>query len=152
MPGTRWLRSLCWSGPACVVALSLAACQSSRRELSSPNPLERALAIVRLAEAGDASAVHELVDLLEDSDRAVRMYAIMGLRRLCGEDYGYKFYASDAERAAAVRRWRDALRAGEVVVRRRPAAPAGEPQPGEPDESTGSPGTGESEATRSGRP
>jgi hypothetical protein len=152
MLGARWLRSPYLVGLACLVAVSLAACQSSRKELTSPNPLERALAVVRLAEAGDAGAVHELVNLLEDSDRAVRMYAIMGLRRLCGEDYGYRYYESDAERAAAVRRWRDALRAGEVVVRTRPATAGDEPQAGEPDEAPGSPATGESEATTSGRP
>jgi hypothetical protein len=105
-------------------------------QLGSANPLDRARAVVRAAEAHDVAAVHQLVDLLDDPDDAVRMYAIMGLRRLCGEDYGYQYYASPGARAAAVRRWRGALRAGEVVVRVSPGATGAGVDP-EPAEDTG---------------
>ncbi len=54
---------------------------ADRQRLRSANPLERAEATVRLAEAGDQEATHKLVDLLDDPDRAVRMYAILALRR-----------------------------------------------------------------------
>lgn len=111
------------------LVLSAAGCQSSaaqRRRLSSRNPLERAQAVVRLAEMGDRGAVHPLVELLEDPDRAVRMYTILALTRLCGEDFDYKYYEPEAERAAAVRRWRAALRNGEVTVRRAAEPAAGE--------------------------
>jgi hypothetical protein len=57
------------------------------------------------------------VDLLEDRDAGVRLFAIQGLARLCGSDYGYRYYAAERERAGAVRRWRDALRDGQVTVR-----------------------------------
>lgn len=93
------------------------ACDAGRRQregLYSSNPLDRAQAVVRVAERQDAGAVHKLVDLLEDADPGVRMYAIQALRRLCGVDYGYRYYAAAAERAAAVERWRAALRVGEV--------------------------------------
>ncbi len=149
----RRLRCLPGIGLACLLALSLVACRSSsRNELASPNPLERALAAVRLAEAGDAGAVHELVDLLEDSDRAVRMYAILALVRLTGEDYGYTYYGSDLARALAVRRWRDALRAGEVVVRPRATVPEGEPDAPEPTDPSVSAPTADDQERASGLP
>jgi len=71
---------------------------------------------VEVAERGEVEAIHKLVDLLEDSDKGVRMYAILALRRLCGVDHGYHYYAKERDRAAAVTRWRHALRAGEVKI------------------------------------
>jgi len=115
----------------------LTGCQAPRDRLTAAEPLERARAVVALADAGDTAAVQELVNLLEDPDRAVRMYAILGLVRLCGKDYGYKYYGTDVERAAAVGRWRDALRAGEVVVRIRPSGVTGEEMPGESTKTSG---------------
>ncbi len=100
--------------------------RGGRDSLYSGNPLDRAHAAVSAAEAGDSGAVHKLVGLLDDLDDAVRMYSIMALRRLCGEDYGYRYYASPVERSIAVGRWQDALRKGEVVVRRSGGAGAGE--------------------------
>lgn len=61
---------------------------------------------------GDVESVHTLVNLLEDDDRAVRLVASLALRRLCGDDLGYRYYDPPAQRAAAVQRWRDALRNG----------------------------------------
>ncbi len=72
--------------------------------------------MVAVTRTGDLVAVHKLVDLLDDHDRTVRMYAILGLRRLCGEDFGYRYYAVSAERAPAVARWRETLRAGTLTV------------------------------------
>jgi hypothetical protein len=107
---------------ACWAALwaGLPGCDRSvgrRQQLASANPLDRAQAAVGTSEAGDLVAVHKLVDLLEDPDDAVRMYAMLALRRLCGEDFGYRYYESAPARAAAVQRWRQALRSGQVVVR-----------------------------------
>jgi hypothetical protein len=102
---------------ASLLAVGCAAGAGPRRELASGNPLDRARGIVQVAEAQDPRALHRVVDLLEDRDEAVRMYAITALRRLCGEDLGYRFYASEAQRAAAVARWREALRNGEVSLR-----------------------------------
>ncbi len=104
--------------------LALDGCTASdvyRTRLRSSNPLERAKAVVALAEMGDAESVHHLVDLLEDRDPAVRLFAIEALKRLVGQDYGYRYYHDEIRRAAAVDRWRQALRAGEVIVQ--PAAP-----------------------------
>jgi len=85
-------------------------------QLASNHPLDRAQAAVRAAERGDANSIHALVDLLEDPDDVVRMVAIHSLRRLCGEDLGNRYYAAPAERAAAVGRWREALRNGTLRV------------------------------------
>jgi hypothetical protein len=89
----------------------------TRRQLGSENPLERAEGIVRVSENSDASAIPKLVDLLEDSDGAVRMYAILALRRMCGVDFGYRFYDAPADRYAAVQRWRQAIRCGQLKLR-----------------------------------
>lgn len=72
--------------------------------------------IVRVAERRDVKAVHKIVNLLDDRDPAVRMYAILALERLCGTNRGYHYYANEAARAAAVARWREALQRGEVEV------------------------------------
>jgi hypothetical protein len=106
--------------PTLLFLVGLAACQSttSRREqLAFGTPVDQVRAAVWLAESGDAEAVHTLVGLLEDRDRTVRMYAILALRRLCGESYGYEYYASDTQRQAAVMRWQAALRDGAVTLR-----------------------------------
>lgn len=106
----------------------------ARADLRSGNPLDRARGVVAVTEARDDVAVHKLVDLLDDSDRAVRMYAILALVRLCGEDYGYRYYESAARRGPAVQRWREALRKGEVTLRAgmRRAAPGPAPDPPSP--------------------
>lgn len=91
---------------------------SRRSDLSARYPLDRARAVVAAAERHDADAIHALVNLLEDDDPGVRMYASLALERMCGETFGYRYYAPPEERAEALRRWRDALRNGEVVTLR----------------------------------
>jgi HEAT repeat protein len=106
---------------ATLTALLCFGCASgatNREQLRSPNAFERAAAAVRSAEAGDAGAVHTLVDLLEDRDGGVRLYAIGALERLTGQTYEYQHFASESQRQAAVERWRDALRRGEVRLNR----------------------------------
>jgi hypothetical protein len=102
----------------------LPSCQpdAGRRErLRSPNPYDRAAAAIDSGEVRDRDAIHKLVDLLDDTDPAVRMYSILSLKRLCGQDYGYHYYDNDTLRTAAVERWRDALRAGAVTARTEPS-------------------------------
>lgn len=102
--------------PLIALTLSCAPTTARRENLRASHPIERAEAIVATAEARDREAIHVLVERLEDEDRAVRMYAILALRDLCGEDFGYRYYASDADRAAAVSAWRQALREGRIRV------------------------------------
>lgn len=111
-------RALLISVVSTLALTSLSACTASRREdLSSRYPVDRARAVVKLAEAGDVSAVHRLVELLDDDDAAVRMYAILALQRLTGQSYGYAYYGSQQQRSEAIQRWRAALRDGRVRVR-----------------------------------
>lgn len=83
-----------------------------RHRLQSLSPVERSDAIVATAQSRDFEAVAALVDRLDDDDRAVRLYAILALRELCGEDFGYRYYAPSADRASAIEAWRAALREG----------------------------------------
>lgn len=119
-PGTRCPRLVALVGLTILAGpLAIHGCTASdvyRTRLRSSNPLERAKAVVALAEMGDAESVHHLVDLLEDRDPAVRLFAIEALKRLVGQDYGYRYYHDETRRIAAVDRWRQALRAGEVSV------------------------------------
>ncbi len=103
---------------ACL-ALVLAACgcstsQARLRALESPDPAQRARAAVAAGQARDTSAAHHLVGLLEDPDSGVRFCAIGALKRIYGDDLGYRYFDPRAEREAAVERWRDALRRGSV--------------------------------------
>jgi hypothetical protein len=108
-------------------------------DMRSDNALDRARGAVKAADEGDPAAVHTLVNLLEDWDEAVRMYAILALQRLCGEDLGYRYYAPPEVRSRAVARWRDALRRGEVTVVATPVPAADEPEPDAPALSGGAP-------------
>jgi hypothetical protein len=104
---------------AAFVAIACFGCASgasNRERLKSPNAYERATAAVRSAESGDAGAIHTLVDLLEDRDGGVRLYAIRALERMTGRTYEYQHFAPEAERDLAVERWREGLRRGEVTL------------------------------------
>lgn len=115
----------------CVVACFCIAggCQSDNKRLEkvrSNSPVVRSAAIVELEEQGDMDSVQILVSMLDDPDRAVRMYAILALRRLTNEDYGYRYYATETDRASSIAAWREALREGSVTIDR------SRPEPAEP--------------------
>ncbi len=111
---------MCVGAVLALLAVPLAVgCRSGGRDgggLYSANPLDRAKAVVRAAERRDPEAVDKLVDLLNDDDAGVRMYASQALRRLCQRDFGYRHYHPEAVRLEAIERWRDALRRGEITV------------------------------------
>ncbi len=86
------------------------------RDARSGNPLDRARAAVTLADQRDTEAVHALVDLLDDPDAGVRFYAIGALRRLCGNDFGYRYYADAVARQISIETWREAIRRGELTL------------------------------------
>lgn len=98
----------------------LIACASpkppARVPLESRFGPERAAAIVQLGQARDPDAVPALVELLEDDDRGIRMYAILALERLTGQTLGYRYQSSEGERSAAAQRWREAIRDGRVQL------------------------------------
>jgi len=86
------------------------ACATSvRPSLNSPDPQARIVAVVQAGERGDQEAVPLLVDLLEDGDGAVRMYAIIALEKITGTRRGYDYAGTSLRRAVAVRAWREWL-------------------------------------------
>ena len=76
-----------------------------RQRLRSPIPHERGKAVVAMEGTGDPRVVPALVDTLEDPDAGVRLLAIQALIRMCGNDYGYRYYQDESRRTAAVQRW-----------------------------------------------
>ncbi|MCG3126210.1 MAG: hypothetical protein CHACPFDD_01040 [Phycisphaerae bacterium] len=106
-------------------------CGSERARLQSLSPVERAAAIIDVVRVRDRQAVPKLVGLLEDPDRGVRMFAITALVDLCGDDFGYRYFAAEAQRADAVARWREALRTGQVRVVPAADPPTSAPASGE---------------------
>ena len=107
-----------------------------RQRLQSPIPHERGRAVVAMEGTGDPRVVPALVDTLEDPDAGVRLLTIQALIRMCGNDYGYRYYQDESRRAAAVQRWRAALRNNEIVVDpnvRRAADAAAESTPNSAD-------------------
>src|ERR1051326_913966 len=116
---------------AVITLASVTACsqrQTTRQKLASSIPYDRAVGAIKVEERRDPENVAQLVGLLDDSDVAVRMYAILALERMFGTTFGFKYYAPDDERLPAVQRWQAAIRNGELkldgaVPSETPAAP-----------------------------
>jgi hypothetical protein len=100
-----------WITAAVVVCAAAAGCTAPRGPLvvTSSDPSVKIPAIKKAVRLKDRNAVKQLVTDLESDDPAVRFYAINGLRRITGHEFGYAYYATDEERAAAVRRWQQWL-------------------------------------------
>ncbi|HLL89112.1 MAG TPA: hypothetical protein VK324_07395 [Tepidisphaeraceae bacterium] len=73
--------------------------------LVSDDPGLKIPAIKQAVQAKDLTAAPQLVSDLESDDPAVRLYAIQGLRRLSGDEFGYHYYADADARKPAVARW-----------------------------------------------
>jgi hypothetical protein len=73
--------------------------------VSDPDPSVKIPAIEQAVRDKDLKAARQLVKDLESDDPAVRFYAIEGLHRLTGQDFGYEFYADEDQRDAAVKKW-----------------------------------------------
>jgi hypothetical protein len=75
---------------------------ASNPDLSAKIPAE-----IEAVEKHDQSVVPQLITDLQSDDPAVRLYAIEALHRLTGQNFGYRYYDSDEERAQAVERWQE---------------------------------------------
>ncbi len=93
-----------------VSILSCAGCQmlgsNYRQEIQSEDPAQRARAIIHAGEVRDSRAVPLLVDRLDDEDEAVRLLAIVSLKKITDQDLGYYYYQPLEIRSKAVERWR----------------------------------------------
>jgi hypothetical protein len=76
------------------------------RAIGDPDPSVKIPGIKDAVADKDLSDADRLVKDLESDDPAVRFYAIEGLRRLTGETHGYSYYADEAARDVAVRKWK----------------------------------------------
>lgn len=89
------------------LAVALPSCgQTIQPDLNSPHPQARIQAIIRAGESGDSTAIPILVDLLDDEDHAVCLYAILALEKITGTRRGYDYAEPPWRRARSVRRWR----------------------------------------------
>lgn len=120
-----------------VILILAAGCGSSyRAAMESGDPAARVRAIIRATELSDQRAVPLIVDRLEDEDEAVRLMAITALRKLTGQDLGYRPSDTPHGRIEAVQRWRDQLAGGTMhptttrplTTRADPGRGSGEPR------------------------
>ncbi len=97
--------------PAAIVLL-LAGCadlldrKPQLSDLDNPNSMIKIMAVKWAGDKRISSAVPQLVSLLEDEDRCVRLYSIQALKRITGTDCGYDYKAAADVRAEAVKCWR----------------------------------------------
>jgi hypothetical protein len=92
-----------------LLALSVAGCVHPQgpKVVSDPDPSVKIPADTAAVEKHDQTVVPQLITDLRSDDPAVRLYAIEALHRLTGQNFGYRYYDCDEERAAAVERWQD---------------------------------------------
>jgi len=78
--------------------------------LQAEDPARRIEGCLQAKRARDPRAAPLLVDRLEESEPDVRFYAIDALKHISGQTHGYCYYAEPAQRAKAVKRWRQWLK------------------------------------------
>lgn len=74
--------------------------------LTDPDPSSKIPAIKLSVQNKDPAAAAQLVKDLNSDDPAVRFYSIEGLRKLTGEDFGYRYYDDTDARQPAIERWK----------------------------------------------
>jgi hypothetical protein len=78
----------------------------SFNKVADPAPINRARSVSLAAGLPQRKVVPALIDRLEDRDPVVRLAAFEELRTGTGKTFGFVPWAGEAERAAAVARWR----------------------------------------------
>ena len=75
--------------------------------LQSDSPIEQMKVAAWLGKHKVVEAVPELIELLDESDPAVRLSAHRALVNITSEDFGYRFYEAEPQlRAEAIERYR----------------------------------------------
>jgi len=80
------------------------------KSLSSESAPSAIAAIKDAADRNDRTSIPRLVHDLDDEDSAIRFAAISALKRMTGQDLGYRYYDGEYDRRAAVERWRQWLK------------------------------------------
>jgi hypothetical protein len=78
--------------------------------VKNPDPTVKIPAIKTAVQQDNRSVAPQLVHDLSSDDPAVRFYAIQGLRRLTGQDFGYRFYDDSLARLPSIQRWQQWLK------------------------------------------
>jgi hypothetical protein len=94
-----------------LMGLLVVGCRGPTPPLSvaNPDPTVKIPAIKQAVRHEDLSAAPQLVHDLNSDDAAVRLFSIYGLRRLSGQDFGYRFYYDKQERQPFLQKWRQWL-------------------------------------------
>lgn len=113
--GMRALRGAQAGAFVALCAVLVASCGPTiKPSFDSPEPAARNAAIVEAAGKGEKSATPGLIRMLRSDDPCTRLLAIETLEQLHGTTYGFDSGADEWQRTAAIRRWEQALRAGEL--------------------------------------
>jgi hypothetical protein len=101
------------AGLIILAALLVGGCHepTGPKTISNPDLSVKVPAIKQAVADHDMSSAGELVKELNDDDPAVRLYAIEGLQRLSGEDFGYRYYNDKEDRVPAIAKWQKWLEA-----------------------------------------
>lgn len=93
------------------MALAMMACRPIEPlSVKNPDPSIKIPAIKDAVRRDKMAAAPQMIHDLNSDDPAVRFYSIYGLRKLTGEDFGYRFYLDEAERKPALAKWSDWLK------------------------------------------
>ncbi|HEV2295942.1 MAG TPA: hypothetical protein VGR35_19005 [Tepidisphaeraceae bacterium] len=84
------------------------------KDVRNPDPLGKIPAYKHAVRLRDRSAVRQMVKDLDSNDPAVRLFAIVGLRRLTGQTFGYEYFEEERQRRPAIARWEAWLEGDEV--------------------------------------
>ena len=84
------------------------ACSTPRpeKDVRNPDPAGKIPAYKEAVREKDRSAARQMVKDLDSDDPAIRMFAIVALRRLTGGDQlGYQYFDDHHQRRPAIKRW-----------------------------------------------
>ncbi len=94
-------------GIVSLIVMGGSACSTPRpeKDVKNPDPSGKIPAYKQAVREKDRSATVQMVKDLDSDDPAVRLFAIVGLRRLTGETFGYQYFDDAHQRRPAVKRW-----------------------------------------------
>lgn len=96
-----------WAVGVAMLGVLMTSCANiDRSGLQSRQSATRVKAILSAGERNDVGAIPLIIDRLDDDDVAVRSVAIQTLKRMTGEEFGYRSFDNVDVRSQAVARWR----------------------------------------------
>jgi hypothetical protein len=100
------------------IALGPSACTAPKEAaaVGHPDPSVKIRGVKKAVRENDLAATRQLVKDLDSDDPAVRFYAIHGLHKLTGQDFGYRYYHDEHQRRESLGRWQDWLTQQEATV------------------------------------